>query len=241
MAAILYKLSPQASLYANYAEALVKGDIAPATSGGNPVSNAGAILSPYVSKQKEIGAKYDGGRIGGSLAWFTTDKPFSTVEDGVFAERGEQRNRGLELTVFGQATEHLRVLGGITLLDAKLRKTQGGAQDGNDALGIPERQVNVGLEWDVPGVAGLTLTGRAIHTSSQYIDANNDNRIPSWTRFDLGARYITDIGGQVMTLRARIDNVTNRDYWASAGGFPGANYLVLGAPRTLTVTASFDF
>lgn len=236
MAAVLFKLNPQVSLYANYAEALVKGDIAP-----NTASNVGEVLAPYVSEQKEIGAKYDGGRIGGSLAWFTTDKPFSTVEGGVFAERGEQRNRGLELTVFGQATERLRVLGGITLLDAKLRKTAGGTQDGNDAIGVPERQLNVGLEWDVPGVTGLTLTGRAIHTSSQYIDADNDNRIPSWTRFDLGARYITDIGGQVMTLRARIDNVTNRDYWASAGGYPGANYLVLGAPRTLTVTASFDF
>ncbi|MDX5362956.1 MAG: TonB-dependent receptor [Pseudazoarcus pumilus] len=241
MAAVLYKLTPQVSVYANYAEALVKGDIAPATSGGNPVTNAGEVLSPYVSVQKEIGAKYDGGNLGGSVAWFTTDKPFSTVEGGVFAERGEQRNRGLEFTVYGQPTPHLRVLGGLTLLDAKLRKTAGSAQDGNDAIGVPERQLNVGLEWDVPGVPGLTLTGRAIHTSSQYIDESNNNKIPSWTRFDLGARYITDIGGQVMTLRARIDNVTNRDYWASAGGYPGANYLVLGAPRTFTLTASFDF
>lgn len=241
MAAVLFKLNPQVSLYANYAEALVKGDIAPATSGGNPVSNAGEVFAPYVSKQKEVGAKYDGGRVGGSLAWFTTDRPFSTIVGGVFSQGGEQRNRGLELTVFGQATERLRILGGVTLLDAKLRKTAGGVQNGNDAVGIPDVQANLGLEWDVPGAPGLTLTGRAIHTSSQYINADNTHSIPSWTRFDLGARYITDIGGQVMTLRARIDNVTNRDYWASAGGYPGANYLVLGAPRTLTVTASFDF
>lgn len=241
MAAVLFKLTPQVSLYANYAEALVKGDIAPATSNSQPVANAGEIFAPYVSKQKEVGAKYDGGRIGGSLAYFTTDRPFSKIENLVFSQDGEQRNQGLELTMYGQATEHVRVLGGVTLLDAKLRKTAGGAQDGNDAVGIPDLQANLGLEWDVPGAPGLTLTGRAIHTSSQYINADNTHSIPAWTRFDVGARYITDIGGQVMTLRARIDNLTNRDYWASAGGFPGANYLVLGAPRTFSLTASFDF
>jgi iron complex outermembrane receptor protein len=44
-----------------------------------------------------------------------------------------------------------------------------------------------------------------------------------------------------VTLRARIDNATGKDYWASAGGFPGAGYLVQGAPRTVVVSASVDF
>ena len=45
-----------------------------------------------------------------------------------------------------------------------------------------------------------------------------------------------------MTLRARVDNLTDRSYWASAGGFPGAGYLVLGAPRTfcLRVASTSD-
>ena len=46
---------------------------------------------------------------------------------------------------------------------------------------------------------------------------------------------------RVMTLRARLDNVTDRNYWASAGGFPGFGYLTIGNPRTLTVSASLDF
>ena len=44
-----------------------------------------------------------------------------------------------------------------------------------------------------------------------------------------------------MTLRARVDNVADRKYWASVGGFPGAGYLVVGAPRTFTLSASVDF
>jgi iron complex outermembrane receptor protein len=42
-------------------------------------------------------------------------------------------------------------------------------------------------------------------------------------------------------LRARVDNVTDRAFWASAGGFPGAGYLVAGAPRTFVVSGTIDF
>jgi iron complex outermembrane receptor protein len=47
--------------------------------------------------------------------------------------------------------------------------------------------------------------------------------------------------GRLLTLRARIDNVFNKSYWASAGGYPGSNYLVMGAPRTFVLNASVDF
>jgi iron complex outermembrane receptor protein len=65
--------------------------------------------------------------------------------------------------------------------------------------------------------------------------------LPSWTRLDLGASYLTRVMGRDLTLRARIDNVANRGYWASAGGYPGSGYLVLGAPRTVAVSGTIDF
>ena len=42
-------------------------------------------------------------------------------------------------------------------------------------------------------------------------------------------------------MRARVDNVTDRDYWSSAGGYPGYGYLVQGAPRTFVLSATVDF
>ncbi len=57
----------------------------------------------------------------------------------------------------------------------------------------------------------------------------------------MGARYLTQIADRDVTLRARLDNVTDKNYWASAGGASGAGYLVLGAPRTVVVSASVDF
>lgn len=241
VAGVVYRLNDELSLYANYIEGLVQGDIAPAESGGVPVVNAGEALAPYVSEQIEAGIKYDGRVVGGSLAVFTTDRPFSTIEDGVFGDGGEQRNRGIELSVFGEPLYGVRLLGGVTLLDAELTKTQNGTDEGNRAIGVPRTQVNFGTEWDVPGVQGLTLTGRALYTGSQYADTANDLEISSWTRFDVGARYRMTIEERDVTLRARVDNITGRDYWASVGGFPNANYLVLGAPRTLSLSATVDF
>lgn len=241
VAGVVYQLTDELSVYANYIEGLVKGDIAPASSGGVAIVNAGEALEPYVSEQTEVGIKYDGGNLGGSLALFTTDRPFSTVENGVFTDGGEQRNRGIELSVFGEPTYGVRLLGGLTLLDAELTSTQDGLNEGNHAIGVPRTQANIGGEWDVPGSNGLTLTSRVVYTSSQYADAANDLEAPSWTRLDLGARYRMVIDERDVTLRARLDNVTGRDYWASVGGYPNANYLVLGAPRTLSLSATVDF
>lgn len=47
--------------------------------------------------------------------------------------------------------------------------------------------------------------------------------------------------GRPVTVRARLDNITGDNDWVSFGGYPGANYLVLGAPRTLVLSASVDF
>ena len=64
------------SLYANYIEALTQGGTAPeATSTGGAVANGGEHLAPYKSKQYEVGAKYDQGNIGATLALFQITEP----------------------------------------------------------------------------------------------------------------------------------------------------------------------
>jgi iron complex outermembrane receptor protein len=38
----------------------------------------------------------------------------------IFGTYGEQRNRGLELSMFGEPVKGTRLMGGITLIDGKL-------------------------------------------------------------------------------------------------------------------------
>ncbi|WPC74210.1 TonB-dependent receptor [Vibrio porteresiae] len=242
---VVYQPTLEWSLYANYAESLLPGDTAPTThtvSGSAvPVTNAGEVMSPLRSKQYETGAKYDNGSYGATVSLFQISKPSYRYSGNTYTDNGEQRNRGIELSGFGQVFDQVKVLGGVTLIDAELVKTSDGSDEGNNVIGVPEVTANLNLEWATPFVDGLTFEGRTVYTGSQYIDESNDNKIPSWTRFDLGARYKMTVDKKPLTLRARVENVTDKDYWASAGGYPGSNYLVQGAPRTVMISASYDF
>lgn len=246
VAGLVWKATDRLSAYANYIESLAQGAVAPLTDGGRTVTNGNAVFSPYVAKQKEIGLKYDAGRIGGGIAFFTTDKPSSLVTQtspttSVFSVNGEDRHQGVEITVYGEATRNLKVLGGLTLLDAEQKKTSNGATDGNKVIGVPDVQANIGLEWNVPGIPGLSLDSQVVSTGRTYANNANTQRVPGWTRLDLGARYLSEVGGKLVTWRARVNNATDRDYWASVGGYPGSGYLVLGSPRTVVVSATIDF
>ena len=241
VAGIVFKARDNLSLYANYIEGLTKGPTAPNNSSTVNIANPGEVFEPYNARQVEVGAKYDAGRIGGGVALFQTSQPSGGIYNGRFAIDGEQRNRGIEFSVYGQAMRGLRVLGGLTLLDTEQRNTGLASTDGKRAIGVPNSQLNIGAEWDVPALRGLTLSGRVVRTSSQYADAANQLELPSWTRVDVGARYLTSFGDQGVTIRFAIHNLTDRSYWASAGGFPGSGYLVQGDPRTAMLSASIDF
>jgi iron complex outermembrane recepter protein len=238
MFGVLWKVGATASVYANVIEGLVRGDVAPLVSGTKSVSNGGQSLAPYQTKQTEVGAKLDLGRIGGSLALFSIKKPVGTLEDvdattAVFVAKNNQRHQGFELSMFGEVTSGLKLLGGLNWIDAKM------LDSGKKAIGVPRQQLNLGAEWAV--TPDLALNARVMHTGSQWADAANTNAVPAWSRLDVGLRWGIEVMGTPLTLRARVDNVLDKAYWASAGGYPGANYLVLGGPRTVSVSASADF
>jgi iron complex outermembrane receptor protein len=240
-AGLVFKPSENLSLYGNYIEGLSPGGTAPATSGGLPVVNAGEAFEPAQTEQFEIGLKYESDSLGFTAAAFELSKPFNIIENQVFSVGGEQRHRGIELSTFGELRPNVRVIGGLTWLDPEMSRTEGGVNEGNDPVGVPDLQANVNVEWDLPALEGLTLDARAMYTSAQFADAANTIEVSSWTRFDVGARYGTTIGDRPVMFRARIDNATDEEDWISVGGFPGSNYLVLGSPRTFVLSASVDF
>ncbi|HEY9090468.1 TonB-dependent receptor [Parasphingorhabdus sp.] len=241
------------SLYANRIESLVQGASAPASganpAGGDPlpVSNAGEILSPYVSEQYEIGGKLSLGPVDLTLALFQIDRETAILridpDDATmleFGPYGTQRNRGIEFTIAGEISKGLRLIAGGSVIDAKLRQTENDVNEGNDAVGVPEFLLNANVEWDVPFVPALTLTGRAVHTGKQPADIANTLFLDSWTRFDIGARYVAVVGEKPLTLRLSVDNVANEAYWASAFDTFRPD-LALGTPRTFKASATIDF
>ncbi|RVD79845.1 MULTISPECIES: TonB-dependent receptor [Pseudomonas] len=222
------------SLYYNYVEGLSKGDIAPGTA-----ANAGETFAPYESKQHELGVKYEHGTFMTTLALFQIEKPSGEIGAGnVFSVQAEQRNRGIELSMFGEVAPGTRLMGGVTVLDGELTDSATAANRGNKPVGVPDVQANLWAEWDTPWLEGFTLTGGAIYTDSQYVNQANTQELDSWTRVDAGARYATKIEGRPTTFRATVQNVFDREYWSGVASY-GA--FSPGYPRTLQLSATVDF
>jgi iron complex outermembrane receptor protein len=237
MLAVLFKPQSGLSLYGNYIEGLSQGDTAPIGT-----TNAGQVFAPKETKQYEVGAKYDFGRFSTAAALFQITRPSGlAVSNGdgsaTYKVDGEQRNRGVELTFFGELAPGVRALGGVVYTDARLTHTDRGLYDDNFAPNVARRQLNVGAEYDVAAVAGLTLTARMIATSTQVVDPDNTRSIPGATRWDAGARYATTAWGRPLMLRASITNLFARDYWASGSGA----WLYQGQPRSVALSAALDF
>jgi iron complex outermembrane receptor protein len=222
------------AFFANRTEALTQGGEAPSTA-----LNSGQTLAPYRSRQYEVGVKYDTRRLGASLAVFQIEQPSAYTDSTtrIYSANGVQRHRGIEAQTFGEPFQGIRVIAGVSYTAAKLLDTAGGTTDGNRPIGVPGFLFNLGAEYDLPALPGLTFTANWVHTASQYLDATNTAAIPAWDRFDLGARYSRDVFGKRTTFRASVRNVANKAYWASTIG----GYLTQGEARTFLFSMTTDF
>lgn len=229
------------SLYANYIE-----DLSVGTTVGTAYANAGEVFAPYVRQQYEAGVKVDWGQVTTTLAVFQIAEPSEiSIADPAgglptLAPDGEQRNRGIELNAYGKLTPGLRLMGGVTFIDARLTKTEDGTLDGKRATSVPRVRAVIGAEWDTPFVEGLTLTGRVTHTGDAVVSASSGVTIPSWTTLDLGARYTFDSpwNQKPVTVRFNVDNVFDKDYWAGAYS---NGFVYRGQPRIFRLSTEFKF
>nr|WP_092068905.1 TonB-dependent siderophore receptor [Dendrosporobacter quercicolus]NSL47272.1 TonB-dependent siderophore receptor [Dendrosporobacter quercicolus DSM 1736]SDL83183.1 iron complex outermembrane recepter protein [Dendrosporobacter quercicolus] len=225
------------SLYANFIEGLTPG----AEVTNTAAVNYGEVFAPYKSKQYEFGAKWDRGTFANTLSFYQIEKPSlltQTQSDGtiIVSDDAEQRSRGIEWSTFGTINDNTRLLGGIAYTRAEYTR-EASAKQGHTPYGVPKYQANLGVEWDTPWNPDLTLSVRAIFSSSQYANSQNTVEIPSWIRYDIGARYKTEINKVPVTYRLSVENVFDRNYWS--GSFADG-YVTLANSRTFKLSATMQ-
>lgn len=230
---VVYKPWETVSFYANHTEALQ-----PQSNSITGFPQFGSRMNVAHSKQNEAGVKVDFGNVGGALSVFEIKKPYGFND---LTLNGEQRNRGVELNVFGEPVYGLRLNGSATWVDAELKKTEDTANQGNTAVGVPNFTAVLGAEYDIKPVNGLTATARVNHTGSQYANIANTKKLDSFTTLDLGVRYRMQLNQEKnqMVVRVGLDNVTNKNYWS--GVDDSGTYLFQGEGRTLKASVSYDF
>ena len=233
-AALLWKPKPTVTVYVSYAQSLQAGGTAP-----DNAANAGQNLPPIASKQYEAGVKAEVRGLLLTAAAFRIDRGFEFLKQRdapllpLYVQDGVQRHDGIEMSVSGRIGAAWRLVGGIQLLDPKIRE---GDPDiaGNRPPGVPRFQAKLFVEYAPPALPGAALNVAMSHVSGSFIDPTNEQRLDGFTTFDVGARYRVGLDTPI-TLRASVANLAGRRYWMPAEQF------LPGAPRTIRLSAEAAF
>ncbi|MES2760238.1 MAG: TonB-dependent siderophore receptor [Pseudomonadota bacterium] len=235
--ALVFSPNQDWNLYAALTHGLEHGGIAPIQT-----TFENTALAPSRSKQFEIGVK---GALNNDVtvaaALFQVRKGLEyTDASNTFVRSGDQTHRGLELSAQGQVNPGVKY--GLSLL--ALHTGQHGTGrldiDGKRVTNVPNFKSSAWVEYSVAQVAGLKVNAAWQYAGSKAFDVENRTTVPGYHVFDLGAAYATRVAGVPATLRAGVNNVFDKFYWRDVTPALGG-YLLPGAPRTLRVSAQFDF
>ncbi|WP_201522902.1 TonB-dependent receptor [Aliarcobacter butzleri] len=230
---LMYKPFEDLTTYVTYIESLEQGTIV-----GNTYSNEGEILDPLISKQYEIGAKYDINEnvlLTGALFRIEKANQYSNNETPMpkYVQDGEQIHQGIELTLTGKVTDNLTIFGGGTLMDIEVVKSNDKALENKKPTNAASKMAKLYAEYNIPMIQGLTVTGGAYYTGEKYGDNMNTDKIPSYTLYDAGLRYKTKLDKYPTTFLLNVSNLTGEDYWASSS--------YLGDPRSVAFSMKMEF
>jgi iron complex outermembrane recepter protein len=229
-AAVMYKPLAPVTVYASYVQSLEQPGSAP-----EGALNEYQTFAPTTSKQFEIGAKTEFDRWSTNLALFQVQRGLQYLNNNdIYVQDGQTRYRGIDWSSQVAISQNWTLLGGVMYLNA-INVRAASDVDGKWAYGAPREQGNLYVEYKVPTLPGLVLTGGARYVGKEAIEADNANFIGSYHTFDIGARYATTLGGHPITYRVGIDNLTDEKYWLTSWGF----ILNQGTPRTLRASATF--
>ncbi|WP_206244305.1 TonB-dependent siderophore receptor [Novosphingobium terrae] len=233
---LVFKPVKRLTTYASYMQGLEQGTIIPNTAAYN---NPGQILKPFLSKQYEVGVKYaptNALLLTGALYRIEKANSYETrTPDGkiTISQDGIQVHQGLELTATGQLTKQLSAVLGGTFMDLKVTKADDPTLIGTRPTGVSDRLLKAYLDYSLPWVPGLSVTGGAYHAGTMYKDSANLQKIPGYTIFDLGLHFKTQVDKHPLRFDLNIANITGRDYWATS--------YSLGIPRNVAFSVKYGF
>jgi iron complex outermembrane receptor protein len=232
--ALMYKPLSNVSVYASYIEGVEESGQAPANR-----ANAGELLAPAVAKQKEIGVKAEvAGGVLLQAAYFDIERPSTDIDAANrFVLNGLAQYRGVELAASGELTKQLSLIGSALFMDAEQKNGANAATFGKTPENTPRRTGSLFAEYRLAQVPGLALSGGVFYVGERPVNNANQAFIGGYTTYSLGARYTTKLAGKRTTFQAVVDNVTDKNYWSTAGN----GFIGVGSPRTLKVAAKIDF
>ncbi|MCU0760088.1 MAG: TonB-dependent siderophore receptor [Steroidobacteraceae bacterium] len=233
---VLVQPSDKLTVYGSYSEGITTGVQVPvnATNFGTDI-----FLDPARTSQYEVGVKAE--LFSGALftaAYFDISQPLATFdENDFFGYIGDQRHRGVEVTLSGDVTPALRLIAGGLFLDPTINNPDNAAVDGNRPSGVPRYQANLYADWGLAAVPGLALNAGLFYTGDRFANDINSFEIDGYVRLDLGLRYGFEFGDRRLTARLNVRNVTDEDFIEGTA----FGQFLFGTPRAAFFSLTSEF
>lgn len=249
-AGLLYLLTPEWSVYTNYAQSFKpQSSIAATTS---------SSLPPEEGEQVEFGTKFQNNNITATASIFNIDKKNVGYTKNVNGESttfvsGKVRSKGFELDVSGKVVGGLSLSSSYTYTKTKTLKDDDTPWKVGKAFeATPKHQATLFANYDFShlGLNGFRLGGGAKYFGSwfayAYTQGNTGEafKIPHAVTYDAFASYTTKISGYETNFALNIKNITDKLYYTSAAtGTQAENVIPIqpGYTRQIMLTASVKF
>ncbi len=233
-AGLVYQLSANHSLYAQYQDSLA------ANNGRNPAD--GTALAPERAKQIEIGYKaalFDG-LVTSTLAAYQLEKRNLADYALRFTQNsirttGKARSRGIEWDALGQLSTNVAVIASYAFTDTEVLE-----DTGNRGKALANAPKYSGSVWARYTMGPWAFGGGVFAQSQRQGDTANTFQLPGYATTDLMASYSFRMGGNRAIVQGNVKNVFNRVYFTGSHQF-SSDWVQVGAPRSASVSLRVEF
>ena len=237
-AGVVYKLTPNVSLYSSYTESFKPN---------SSIASQIGSLPPEQGKAWEVGSKVELPKgITGTLALFDITKRNVMVNELVNGETvtrtaGRVRSQGVELDVAGNITDSLSLIGSYAYTDARV--VDDPDNKGKEMTNVARHTASLFMTQDLGSTGLYSGDNVRVGAGARYVgrrpgDAANSFNLDNYTVADAFAAYTLPVKGYQVKWQLNVKNLFDKTYYPSSGG----NLRVaVGEPREVVLRASVDF
>jgi iron complex outermembrane receptor protein len=238
------------TLYGNYGALLSLGPQAPWW-----VDNSSVFLTPFMTRQSEIGAKYER-TILLTVDVFRMRQPYfypkliagpdtfcsaGSAGDLCFESEGHETHDGLEFSAQGKAANWMQLSASATAIHAVSNNTGTPAFDEKQVINVPRFHTALFADILLPHARGLRVMPGWSYTGRKQAARDDTVSVGGYNLFNLGARYSPGGENGRLTLHMYADNILNKHYWKDTGASFGDTFIHQGAPTTVRLSAHYNF
>ena len=230
---IVYQPITPVSLYASYSRSFEQ------------VTGAGrdnSLFKPQLGTQYEVGVKTDlfNNKLSATLALYeltlTNILTSDPIDPDFDVQTGEQRSRGVELSVTGEILPGWNVIGFYGYTDARITKDNN-IPVGNRVEGVPE---NVASLWTTYTFGTGSLKGFGGGIGFNYV---GDNKPDSLNTYTIPSYFLTDAAlyyrNNNFSIGLNLNNIFNVRYYEAS--FDYLQRIIPGRPYTAQLTVKWEF